>query len=64
MADELRPEPPVDPLVLAENQLLESSADAKSLVLSAEAVRQQAKTLKEELARAVQDLGVPLPPQD
>jgi hypothetical protein len=62
MADVPPPEPPLDPLVLAENKLLECSADAKALVLSAEAVRQQAKTLTEELTLAIRNLNVPLPP--
>ena len=63
MADVPPSDPPPDPLVLAENQLLESSDDAKTLVLSAEAVRQQAKTLKEDLALAMQKLDVTLPPE-
>ena len=63
MADVPPTEPPPDPLLLAENRLLESSDDAKTLVLSAEAVRQQAKTLKEELTLAMQSLDVTLPPE-
>jgi len=63
MADVPPPEPPLDPLVLAENKLLESSAEAKELVLSAEAVRQQAKTLTEELTLAMKKLDVSLPPE-
>lgn len=55
--------PPIDPLLLAENKLLESAADAKELVLSAEAVRQQAKTLTEELTLVMKQLDVPLPPE-
>lgn len=64
MADVSPSKPPLDPLLLAENKLLESSADATQLVLSAEAVRQQAKTLTEELTLAMKDLDVPLPPKD
>ena len=63
MADVPPSEPPLDPLVLAENTLLASSADAKELVLSAEVVRQQAKTLTEELTLAMKVLDVPLPPE-
>ena len=64
MADVPLSMPPLDPLLLAENKLLESSADATKLVLSAEAVRQQAKTLTEELTLAMKDLDVPFPPKD
>ena len=56
-------EPLPDSPVRAENQLLESD-ETKLLYLSAEAVRQHAKTRTEELTRAMNELGVPLPPQD
>jgi len=58
MSNDAPSDPPVDPLLLAEKTLLESSPDARPLVLSAEAVRQQAKTLTEELTLAMQKLDV------
>ena len=56
-------DPQPDLPILAENPLLQSD-ETKLLYLSAEAVRQHAKTRTEELTRAMDDLGVPLPPGD
>jgi len=43
---------------------LPATEEAKRLYLSAEAVRQQAKALTEELTQAVQSIDAPLKPQN
>jgi hypothetical protein len=50
------------PPVLAENQLLEFD-ETKLLYLSAELVRLHARTRTEQLTRAMDELGMPLPPK-
>jgi hypothetical protein len=44
--------------------VLPDTEEARHLYLATEAVRQQAKTLKEELTQAMQRLEIPLKPEE
>jgi len=44
--------------------VLPNTEEAKHLYLSAEAVRQQAKTLSEQLTQAVESIDAPLKPEN
>ena len=61
------PDPPPGPPLTGElpvEALLPDTEEGKRLYLSAEAVRQQAKSLTEELTQAVESIDAPLKPED
>jgi hypothetical protein len=61
------PDPPPDPPpggVPPFEAVLPDTEEAKRLYLSAEAVRQQAKTLTEELTQVVESIDAPLKPEN
>jgi hypothetical protein len=61
------PDPPPDPQLvglLPTEPVLPNTEEAKHLYLSAEAVRQQAKTLSEQLTQAVESIDAPLKPEN
>ena len=65
MAETPPPDPPADPPqvpLLPTEPVLPDTDEAKHLFLSAEAVRQRAKSLSEELTQAVQQIDAPLKP--
>jgi hypothetical protein len=67
MASTPPPDPPGDPPQVAQlptEPALPDTDEAKHLYLSAEAVRQRAKSLSEELTQAVQQIDAPLKPEN